>query len=83
MRSKEGYAHYHEITSKWFKEKFMDFNQESDSGHEDVHHHKITDQWTGKRGEGYGWTYRGAESEAWDDLLGKVGHESTRQETRR
>jgi len=83
MGSREGYAHFHETSSKWFREKFMEYNEESEPGPRDVHHHKITDQWTGKSGEGYGWSYREAEDEAWNDLLGKIGEESLQRESRR
>jgi hypothetical protein len=61
------YRHYHEKSSKWFRELFIDYTKGSNKGR-DVHHHKIIDKSSGVTGEGFGWSYQDAEKKAWDDL---------------
>ena len=75
MTRKEGYAHFHETTSEWFRDKFVNYIVGPERDRE-AHHHTITDQRTGQSGEGYGWTYSEARKEAWEDLLNKIGDES-------
>ena len=69
------YRHYHEKSSKWFREQFIEYTNGSDKSR-DVHHHRIVDQRSGLSGEGFGWSYQQAETKAWDDLKSHKG-EST------
>jgi hypothetical protein len=71
MRTDARYEHYHETSSDWFRENFINYTVDRDR---DVHRHRILEKNTGKTGEGFGWSYKDAEKKAWDDLLdGRVG----------
>lgn len=74
MRSEEAFTHYHEKSSKWFRENFIDFTVGPGKGRREAHHHKIVDERTGQIGEGFGWSYQDAEAMAWDDLNDKRSH---------
>ncbi len=67
MGTDRQYRHYHEKSSKWFREQFIDFTKGKDK-RGDAHHHRIGDQSSGLSGEGFGWSYKQAENKAWDDL---------------
>jgi hypothetical protein len=69
----EKYRHYHEKSSKWFREQFIDYTNGTDVDR-DVHHHRIVDQTSGLSGEGFGWSYQQAETKAWDDLKSREGN---------
>ena len=67
MRNDRRYSHYHEKSSRWFREHFMSYTNGSEKDR-DVHHHRIIDKSSGASGEGFGWSYQDAESKAWSDL---------------
>ena len=69
MRNEERYDHYHEKSSKWFRENFITYTNGLQSGRRAAHHHKITEKDTGKTGEGWGWSHKQAEEKAWEDLI--------------
>lgn len=67
MRDDKRFSHYHEKSSKWFRDHFMSYTNGSEKDR-DVHHHRIIDTSSGLSGEGFGWSYQDAETKAWDDL---------------
>jgi len=67
MGNNAQYRHFHEKSSRWFREEFIDYT--TGLGRDrDVHHHKIVDSRNGVSGEGFGWSYQQARTKAWDEL---------------
>lgn len=70
MARESEYDHFHEKSSEWFRENFINYSAGSDK-ERDVHRHKIVERASGKVGEGFGWSYNEAKEKAWEDLRRK------------